>query len=541
MPRSRPQRLTAFLRTTALSLVALFALAPWQALAVCCKCTDSATSATNFCLSDTVASSCGDLTSASNVSGNAALSKVSCITLVDPTNCHAVGSGGASAQCVGEPVAPVAYKPGATSSTTNAVIETITAPVLNVPIPGLVFANNIQVYANTPNAQIPFLTQYISAVYNYLIGISVIAAAIMIVFGGFKYIIASSISQVKDGKETIKDAILGLVLIFGAYTIFAVINPAAINLKALNEPIINPEQSDALNALGLMSRAGDDPGDTRGLSGGPGGASSSLGPTGFSDCPIALSSPDSGKTHDFLHNPRSTEFLNGISSAITATTFQDKVVQISSAAVKCGVQIADNCGATVGAIWTLAGAQADTSCVKAIRGCNASHYPPNSGPEWAPNPANPSGPWIKTGKITPAGLGRVVFAIDLSLVNGVMCSARDCATGVKRLTDTSVPACAKSRGEGIAIVTARMKSKYTGWPDTQADLLKPGDFMTVYSGNDDCAGNHAVLFTGWSGNFANGIQASNGVPVGKGSYCIKSGCSADSFLPLTGIDRANGQ
>lgn len=115
----------------------------------------------------------------------------------------------------------------------------LTTPKLNVEIPGLVFGN----YAQVKNKQIeiPFLAQYIAGVYRYLLTISVIAAAVMVVYGGFKYILAANFQDVQDGKETIKDALIGLVLVFAAYVIMSSFSPNALSLNAVKIPYVEPE------------------------------------------------------------------------------------------------------------------------------------------------------------------------------------------------------------------------------------------------------------------------------------------------------------
>ncbi len=108
------------------------------------------------------------------------------------------------------------------------------APHLNTPIPGLNFKDHpIVINPTEGTAKITFLSAYIGAAYRYLLGVSIVAAAVMIVWGGFKYIMGS-VSDVQDGKNIIKDAIIGLVLIFGSFTILAALNPTSLTeLKPL--------------------------------------------------------------------------------------------------------------------------------------------------------------------------------------------------------------------------------------------------------------------------------------------------------------------
>jgi nanoRNase/pAp phosphatase (c-di-AMP/oligoRNAs hydrolase) len=53
-------------------------------------------------------------------------------------------------------------------------------PTPSVAIPGLVYG---QVYEQDNKVVVPFIAQFVSAAYRYLVGISAIAAAIMVVYG----------------------------------------------------------------------------------------------------------------------------------------------------------------------------------------------------------------------------------------------------------------------------------------------------------------------------------------------------------------------
>ncbi|MCC7357066.1 hypothetical protein IT408_00995 [Candidatus Uhrbacteria bacterium] len=124
---------------------------------------------------------------------------------------------------------------------------------MNIPIPDLQFG---QTTVNRQNnrLQIPYLAQYISAVYKFLLGVSIIAAAIMITYGGFLYIIKSTGASVTEGKTYIVDACIGLFLIFGAYTILNTVSPATTKLKSLEVLTIDKDPlSDYLEENGTTS------------------------------------------------------------------------------------------------------------------------------------------------------------------------------------------------------------------------------------------------------------------------------------------------
>lgn len=114
------------------------------------------------------------------------------------------------------------------------------APNLNVPIPGLSF-QDYPIIIKGGKISIPFLSVYLAAVYRYLLGISAVAAAVMIVYGGFRYITGSVSGGAERGKEIIRDALVGLVLLLGSYAIFAAINPAVLELGPITVDYIKTE------------------------------------------------------------------------------------------------------------------------------------------------------------------------------------------------------------------------------------------------------------------------------------------------------------
>lgn len=80
---------------------------------------------------------------------------------------------------------------------------------------------------------------YIAVVYRYAIGLAGTATVIMIVYGGFLYLLGSAASDVGKGKQIIQDAIIGLLLVLGAYTILATVNPNTLNLKVPELKVIS--------------------------------------------------------------------------------------------------------------------------------------------------------------------------------------------------------------------------------------------------------------------------------------------------------------
>lgn len=79
---------------------------------------------------------------------------------------------------------------------------------------------------------------YIAKVYNYGVSIAGLLAGVMFVVGGFQYLTAGDSERVKQAKQRIKDALIGLLLVFGAYGILNTINPDVLRLQMPKIPLV---------------------------------------------------------------------------------------------------------------------------------------------------------------------------------------------------------------------------------------------------------------------------------------------------------------
>lgn len=97
-----------------------------------------------------------------------------------------------------------------TLSQTNTVSTTASLPAFNEKEPGKI----------------------INQFYDFFLIISGLLAFAVIVYGGIKRILAAgNTSKISDANEWIKNAAIGLLLLFGAYIILKLINPNLVNLK----------------------------------------------------------------------------------------------------------------------------------------------------------------------------------------------------------------------------------------------------------------------------------------------------------------------
>lgn len=109
---------------------------------------------------------------------------------------------------------------------TNAVI-----PKLEVEIPGVVFSPPKR---SGYILQFAYLSDYISGVYKYLLAISAIIAIVMIMIGGLEWLVGGPVGKLDKAKKRIKNAVIGLLLLFGTVMIVSVVNPQLLTLGTLN-------------------------------------------------------------------------------------------------------------------------------------------------------------------------------------------------------------------------------------------------------------------------------------------------------------------
>lgn len=93
------------------------------------------------------------------------------------------------------------------------------------------------------------LAEFIVSAYNYVFGLGVALAVLMIVIGGVQYTLGWTPALAGDAKGRIGNAIIGLVILFTSFLLLETINPALVkfdlNLKgnACNTPLTGPSGS----------------------------------------------------------------------------------------------------------------------------------------------------------------------------------------------------------------------------------------------------------------------------------------------------------
>ncbi len=389
--------------------------------------------------------------------------------------------------CCGLTGCPLEAAAGSTADTPDEESEAAPfvsiTPQLNVDIPGVDLSPATR---NDGTVTVSFIGEYISGAYRFAVGIVLIAAIIMVVWGGFRYLIGSGFEDVSRGKEIIRDAIAGMLIVVAGYSILYTINPDLVTFKSLQLSFVQPIDLDV--ELGSTDEVTADDADdpVSGFDGtGTSGSSAAVVPPRGA-CPISL-------TTEYVARgprpPRSVEFLENIGPHITGSTQRQRVVQAATFARDCNVWFGA-CGNTI-----------QTINEAAIgRPCNLGQVRSRGS--------------IRTSDVQfLLEKNRLCFPLEGE-------ERRDCK---KRL-----------RNEAYN----RFRSSYDGWPDAWADQLQPGDTFYVFNAQSSGAGQHSAIFMGWlGGGFAEVVQGGLGSrgasPVRGGRICLKEACNSRSSSPIS--------
>lgn len=112
-----------------------------------------------------------------------------------------------------------------------------TVPVLGVAIPNLSFSEPLK---QGQYLTIDFIGQYISGVYQWLLGASLTIAIVMIMIGGLQYVLSAGRGDVGAAKTRITNAVIGLILLLSTYIILYTVNPELTVLGPLRLKTIDP-------------------------------------------------------------------------------------------------------------------------------------------------------------------------------------------------------------------------------------------------------------------------------------------------------------
>jgi hypothetical protein len=117
--------------------------------------------------------------------------------------------------------------------------ETYDVPSLGVDIPGLQFTPAVKINGSVTSN---YLGEYIEAVLWFLFPIASLLAVIYIMIGGLQYIMArGKADSISKATSRIRNAVVGVILLFGAVAMAQVVNPNFLKYESLNISYIDPQ------------------------------------------------------------------------------------------------------------------------------------------------------------------------------------------------------------------------------------------------------------------------------------------------------------
>lgn len=115
------------------------------------------------------------------------------------------------------------------------------APNISLPIPGFVGFSQIKV--EDESISIPWIAEYVNAIYNYILAIAGSVASFIFIVAGFKYTLArGDKGKVAKAQSMMINALVGLFMTFGAYLILYTINPDLTSFESIRLDVIKRQE-----------------------------------------------------------------------------------------------------------------------------------------------------------------------------------------------------------------------------------------------------------------------------------------------------------
>ncbi len=120
-------------------------------------------------------------------------------------------------------------------SSVNELQQMAGKPTNRIKIPGIEYSDIKQVKEGDKTyLYIPFIGEYLSIIYRYLVVLAGLVAVIMIIIGGIQWTASGgNSSSIDSAKNKIIGAVTGLGLALGSYVILYTINPELVNFRSL--------------------------------------------------------------------------------------------------------------------------------------------------------------------------------------------------------------------------------------------------------------------------------------------------------------------
>ena len=387
-------------------------------------------------------------------------------------------------------------------------------PNLNIDIPGagnLFGGGQIVTEGEERYFYLPYIGEYVSALYNYVLGIVGILAVVVIIFAGGIWLTAGgSPERIKTAQEYIFGAVTGVVLAFGSYLILYTINPDLVRFDAMKVKVVERINFEFAFVLATTeANTMEQDGNTTFVT----SINTDEYESRFTSCPFTLPAPLTNPTRDQINfNPRTIAFIENIMPILRETTVTGKIAEIADAAIKCQVEFG-SCGRTTSVIRKLAvsGLESGLACYRTLNSeglrtlCNV--------PMQQEGISSELRTWMRSVACCPGS------SVCRSSPSPSCCNPSS--------------GCTSNPEEAKRIVRERFDQELEsqGWPDEWLNQLQPGNEVYFYNGNTSYGGSHSITFMGWQDTNGHALIIESGAeePIRAGVRCIKNSCGNDAI------------
>lgn len=130
---------------------------------------------------------------------------------------------------------------------------------INIPTLKLTASSSINYITNddgSTNVAIPWISEYIIAIYNYGLSVAGILAAIILMAGGVLWLISGGdASKVTQAKELIIGSVVGLVILASSYVLLIQVNPNLVKFKPISIGTIKYKDSEPVSTEGNINNS----------------------------------------------------------------------------------------------------------------------------------------------------------------------------------------------------------------------------------------------------------------------------------------------
>lgn len=116
------------------------------------------------------------------------------------------------------------------------------APTLQVDIPNISFTKKVTCQEGQ-ECSMPWIKEYVTAIYKYAIGIAGILATLVLMFGGVLWLTAGgNAGQVQEATAWIGASLTGLIIALSSYVILYQVNPSLVSFSSTTLTAIKAEE-----------------------------------------------------------------------------------------------------------------------------------------------------------------------------------------------------------------------------------------------------------------------------------------------------------